>query len=352
MANATADQRLRDFSQTNCAAVPEVGEVTRRDTFGWATGLGALLAFNPAIAGASAPLPDGVRLEAEGLGFPEGLFRFPDGTLGCVDIAAGQLLTIAADGSARVIARPGPGPNGAALLHDGDILVANNGGIAFRRTAQGLRVAGLPADLQSGSIVVVTPDGAVRTLYTHCDGRPLNGPNDVLLDGQRGFWFTDTGKIRPTGQDPGALFHARLDGSAITRVLDALESPNGLCHTTDGDVLLALSRSRTIVRIDRVTHTVRRFAQLPGTMMLDNLVCAEDGTVLAGCVAPGGIAMISRSGTLQSMIPLPDFAVTALAFMGRDRRRLAACLSTTGKIVSLPWPVAGLDRATMLEPAA
>jgi len=36
--------------------------------------------------------------------------------------------------------------------------------------------------------------GRVEVLYTHCDGIPLHGPNDIVFDAQGGFWFTDFGK--------------------------------------------------------------------------------------------------------------------------------------------------------------
>ncbi|CCA92879.1 SMP-30/gluconolactonase/LRE family protein [Novosphingobium sp. PP1Y] len=293
-------------------------------------------------------LPDGVRTIAKGLKFPEGLFTYPDGAIGCVEIAGGTLLRIDRRGRQEITARPGPGPNGAALLPDGSVLVADNGGIAFRRTEQGLRVAGLPADLAPGRIVRVAPDGAVESLYTQCDGAALNGPNDLILDGLGGFWFTDTGKLRPTGQDPGALYHARLDGSRIERVLHPLDAPNGLCRTPDGDLLVVLSKARTVLKLPARGDTLGPaavFARLPGAMILDNIVCDEDGTTLIGCVRPGGIAVVSPGGILQALIALPDFAVTALAFAGEDRREVLACLSSTGRIVSLAWPRPGLDRA-------
>ena len=43
----------------------------------------------------------------------------------------------------------------------------------------------------------VDPDGTVTDLYTECDGRPLRSPNDIVMDGHGGFWFTDHGKQRP-----------------------------------------------------------------------------------------------------------------------------------------------------------
>ena len=45
-----------------------------------------------------------------------------------------------------------------------------------------------------GRIQRVDPhDGTITDLYTECDGRPLRGPNDLVMDGHGGFWFTDHG---------------------------------------------------------------------------------------------------------------------------------------------------------------
>ena len=48
-----------------------------------------------------------------------------------------------------------------------------------------------------GSSASTPHTGAVTDLYTECDGRPLRAPNDLVMDGHGGFWFTDHG-IRDT----------------------------------------------------------------------------------------------------------------------------------------------------------
>ena len=52
---------------------------------------------------------------AEGLKFPEGPICMPDGSIVLVEIAAGRLSRVQADGSIDVIAELGGGPNGAAI---------------------------------------------------------------------------------------------------------------------------------------------------------------------------------------------------------------------------------------------
>ena len=59
-----------------------------------------------------------------GLKFPEGPVAMPDGSVILVEIAAGALTRVAPDGTKTVIARPGGGPNGAAIGPDGKGYIA------------------------------------------------------------------------------------------------------------------------------------------------------------------------------------------------------------------------------------
>src|SRR6202030_389453 len=74
-----------------------------------------------------------LRTLAEGLEFPEGPVAMADGSVLLVEIAAGTLTRIGADGTRTVAARTGGGPNGAAVGPDGKGYVANNGGFEWHR---------------------------------------------------------------------------------------------------------------------------------------------------------------------------------------------------------------------------
>src|SRR5437764_14974918 len=73
------------------------------------------------------------RTLAEGLQFPEGPVALADGSVLLVEIAAGALTRIAADGTKSIAATTGGGPNGAAIGRDGKCYVANNGGFEWHR---------------------------------------------------------------------------------------------------------------------------------------------------------------------------------------------------------------------------
>jgi gluconolactonase len=62
-------------------------------------------------------------------------------------------------------------------------------------------------DHTGGRIERIDPDtGETRVLYSHRGDIALSRPNDIVCDGQGGFWFTDLGKVRANEQDGGRVF--------------------------------------------------------------------------------------------------------------------------------------------------
>src|SRR2546422_4682814 len=141
---------------------------------------------------------------ASGLRFPEGPVAMPDGSVVLVEIERQTLSRVTPDGKIHVIARLGGGPNGAAMGPGGKIYVANNGGLKFVERPGKLFPVAQADDYTTGSIQVVDPEsGTFDTLYDRCDGRRLNGPNDLGFDAAGGFWVTGLGQTRAGAAGPG-----------------------------------------------------------------------------------------------------------------------------------------------------
>ncbi len=174
-----------------------------------------------------------------GLKFPEGPVAMPDGSVILVEIARQTLTRVMPDGKQHVVANLGGGPNGAAMGPKGKIYVTNNGGFNWIKLPDGRTFPGTaPADYKGGSIQVVDPEtGKFETLYDSCDGRRLNGPNDLVFDDAGGFWFTDLGKTRERDNDRGAVYYAKADGSKIEEKIFPLERPNGCGLSPDEKTL-------------------------------------------------------------------------------------------------------------------
>ena len=133
-----------------------------------------------------------LQLVTEGLAFPEGPIAMADGSVIVVEMAAGRLTRVRPDGAKETVAEMGGGPNGAAIGPDGAIYVVNNGGaFKFPENWEEEGRMLIPDSYDGGYVQRVDlATGEVRVLYEACDGRPLNGPNDIVFDGAGGFWFT------------------------------------------------------------------------------------------------------------------------------------------------------------------
>ena len=81
-------------------------------------------------------------------------------------------------------------------------------------------------------------DGTVTTLASHYAGKRLNAPNDLCFDSRGRIYFTDPryGYKHDLEQDCMAVYRIEFDGT-VTRVIDDLETPNGILITPDDRTL-------------------------------------------------------------------------------------------------------------------
>ena len=179
------------------------------------------------------------RTLAEGLQFPEGPVALVDGSVVLVEIAAGALTRIAADGdedACRTAWRRPQRRGGGSRRQMSTI--ANNGGFEWHREGGHIRPLTQARDYAGGRIERVDlATGAAEVLYRDCGEVPLKGPNDLVFDAHGGFYFTDLGKRRPRDMDVGAVYYAKADGSFITEVAYPMITPNGIGLSPDGNTL-------------------------------------------------------------------------------------------------------------------
>jgi len=301
--------------------------------------------------------PAGLTVVTDRLSFPEGPVALSDGSVLVVEIRRGTLSKVRPDGTIEVVAEVGGGPNGAAIGPDGAAYLCNNGGFEWH-DMDGLSVPGhQPADYTGGSIQRVDlGTGAVTTLYTHCDGEPLRGPNDLVFDHSGGFYFSDYGKSTPEYRHHGALYYAAADGSQIHKLVGGMLGPNGVGISPDGRRLYAAE-----------TQTCRLWAfgiedqgvlgappspfqpghlvcTLPGFCMLDSLKVERDGNICVGTLLPGGITIFDPAGS-HEFLAFPDPGITNICFGGEDLHDAWATGSASGTLYKVRWPRAGLPLA-------
>jgi gluconolactonase len=296
-----------------------------------------------------------IREITKGLEFPEGPIAMPDGSVVLVEIRGGRLTRVLPDGTQKVVAETGGGPNGAAVGPDGRVYVCNNGGFEWHE-AGGLVLPGnQPADYTGGSIQAVDlATGAVETLYTECNGHGLRGPNDLVFDSAGGFWFTDHGKNRERDRDRGGLYYALPDGSSVVEAVYPLDSPNGVGLSPDGSRVYAaethtgrvfywdLAGPGEIAPYAASPNSGHLLAGLPGLQLLDSLALDSEGHVCVATIVNGGITRISPDGETITHLAMPDPLTTNVCFGGDDLRTAYITLSATGRLVATEWPVPGL----------
>lgn len=295
---------------------------------------------------------------ASGLMFPEGPIAMPDGSVILVEIGRGTLTRVGPDGQISYIAKPGGGPNGAQIGPDGRVYVCNNGG--FRWTppgdASGYRPIGQAEDYSGGRIEAVDIEtGQVEVLYRECDGHPLRGPNDLVFDGLGGFYFTDLGKGRHRDLDRGGLYYAKADGSMIREVAYPMLTANGCALSPDGGTLYAVETETARLWAFELTgpgevrrepfpspHGGRCILGLGGYNRFDSIACDAEGNVCIATLVNGGITIVNPKDGSFRQVPMPERWVTNICFGGPDLRTAYITLSSTGKLVSMPWDTPGL----------
>jgi gluconolactonase len=288
------------------------------------------------------------RCLAEGLEFPEGPVALADGSVLLVEIFAGTLARVSPDASKTIVARPGGGPNGAAIGPDDKCYVCNNGG--FRWHVEGSRRRPiLQADDYSGGRIerIDLATGAVECLY--------RAAGDLVFDAQGGFYFTDLGKVRAREMDRGAVYYAKADGSYITEVVFPMVTPNGVGLSPDGTTLyVAETEPGRLWAFDIVEpgvvrkepwsspHGGRLVAGVGGYQRFDSLALDAEGRICVATLVNGGITVISPDGRHVEHHAMPDPMTTNICFGGPDLKTAFVTLSWTGRLVAVDWPVAGL----------
>jgi gluconolactonase len=297
-----------------------------------------------------------VRPLAQGLEFPEGPVALADGSVLLVEIAAGAIACISTDGTKTTVARPGGGPNGAAIGPDGKCYVCNNGGFEWLAEGVHRRPIGQARDYAGGRIERIDLEtGAVECLYRAAGDEPLKGPNDLVFDAKGGFYFTDLGKVRARDMDRGAVYYAKADGSFITEVAFPLVTPNGIGLSPDGKTLyVAETEAARLWAFDIVEpgvvrkepwpspHGGRLVAGVGGYQRFDSLALDAEGRICVATLINGGITVISPDGRHVEHHPMPDPITTNICFGGPELKTAFITLSWTGRLVAVDWPVPGL----------
>jgi len=241
------------------------------------------------------------------------------------------ITVVTPDGKHRVWAETGE-PNGHKILADGTHLVCDASHHAVLR---------LDAE---GNML----DPASR----ECEGKPLKGPNDLTLDPEGGFYFTDpegTGLSNPIGTvhfvDPEGTTHLVTGGLAY---------PNGIVLTPDRKRLLVAESQKNRILLYEVLSPgkvgpMQVFADLP-TKEGEQINNQPDGICLDAAgnlyVAHYGmrqVQVLDPEGKLIRRYPGGNLTTSNCAFGGPGLDQLFVTGGTPGALFRLDLGVPGLD---------
>jgi gluconolactonase len=184
-------------------------------------------------------------------------------------------------------------------------------------------------------------DGTITVLCDSFEGKPLNAPNDLVVKSDGSVWFTDPPfgilanyeGVKAPVEQPHSVY--RIDGVTgdVTRLIDDLKGPNGLCFSPDERTLYVIESRGVPNRLihayevatdGRCVNNRRVFLDAEaGT--IDGMRADIDGNLWCGwgmgSAEMDGVRIVNPQGKIIGRIDLPERCAN-LCFGGRMRNRL------------------------------
>ena len=212
-------------------------------------------------------------------------------------------------------------------------------------------------DMMGHRVVEMTTKGqVVKVIADKYDGKPIDGPNDIITDAKGGIYFTDPQfTLEPEKFQPGrAVYYVSPEGK-ITRIVEPNDfaMPNGILLSPDGKTLYINNcyddESWYPVNSDKENYiwaydvnedgTISNGRQFAKLFLVDNVLdrkgksSSSDGMAIdkLGNIYVGtyyGVQIFNPAGEFVGMINLPHFPVS-LCFGDDDMKTLY--------IVSYQW---------------
>jgi len=179
----------------------------------------------------------------------------------------------------------------------------------------------------SGRRVSLTAeDGKVESVVEQFEGKKFNSPNDVVVNTDGTYWFTDPdyglgGK--PKEMEGNWVFRHDPKGKKTTALVKDFDKPNGLCFSPDESKLYVADSGRP--------RHIRVFDVKDGAVSNGNVFCQIDkggpdgirsdaaGRIFSS--AGDGVHIFAADGKLIGKILVPE-APANLCFGGKDFKTL------------------------------
>ena len=170
-------------------------------------------------------------------------------------------------------------------------------------------------------------NGQAEILITDYRGKLLNGPNDVWISKDGGYYLTDPYFKRdywtrsPERQQPVEGLYYLAPGSNQLVILDStLNQPNGLVGTPDGKHLyVAEAKANRILRYDIQTDGSLANRQVFANMGSDGMTIDDRGNIY---LTGDGVTVFDKDGQKIAHFPIPEDWTANVCFGGKERNIL------------------------------
>ena len=233
--------------------------------------------------------------------FIEGPTADARGNIYFSDIPANRIYRWSLEGTLSVVRENSGGANGLIFDGDGNLMAAE--GSAQRVTA-------------------MDSQGNVSVIAERFEGKRLNSPNDMWIDANGGFYFTDPryqfGEY-PVEQDGEHVYYVSADRASIVRVVSDMRKPNGVVGSLDGTKLYVADTSGEVFVFDVRADATLGPKQLFASQGSDGMTMDERGNLYLTWIA--GVTIYSPEGEQLEVIQVPEVPAN-VGFGGADGRTL------------------------------
>lgn len=266
--------------------------------------------------------------------YSEGVVFDREGNLYFSQTKAGTITVLPPNGTPRLWAEL-EGANGHKIMSEGIHIVA-----------------------ATNSVVKLDANGQIlKVVASEFNGKPLEFANDITLDKQGGFYFTDSGSRNP--QTPTGAVYYVSPTEKISQVANGLAFANGIVLTPDGKRLfVAESKKNRILEYKVLSpekvEFQKVFAELPVKQkeQIDNQpdgMCLDaQGNLYVAHYGMGQVQVLNPKGQLIRRYSSGNLTSSNCAFGGLGLKQLfvTGALQTEeseGAIFRLDLGVRGLD---------
>lgn len=254
-----------------------------------------------------------IRLIKDGFTGTEGPLGLPDGSLIFTETQANRITRIDENDNVTTFIADSNGANGLALGPGGELYAVQT---------------------LKPQVGIIHPAEKAKVLAEKYNGKPLNRPNDLVLDKKGGVYFTDPGPNGPAKPDQApaqpAVYYIKPSGELVL-IDNEIKRPNGIQLSPDEKVLyVANTAGEHVIAFDIAADgsvsNKRNFAKLEDALQntengpssgADGLAVDAEGRLYVA--ANTGIQVFSPKGEFLGNIKLPKKAQN-IAFAGKDKR--------------------------------